>query len=377
MEDDFFESQSPSSRIKANIVAEYFPQYCRILLKRPQTEIRYLDLFAGPGIYEDGNHSTPLLIAKACADDPILRKKVRLIFNDNRYSNELRTNLDSHFAKGTFAFEPLFGDKTVGEDQEIERYLTKKVSDKNPHPTLLFFDPWGYKGVDTKVLAEFLRHWGNEMFLFLNIKRIHAAMVNNKFDELMKALFPTTIDTLRTDRKYEATVHERLSLIMDNIAFEFRNATKDRLYHCAFKFQEEDSKGTSHFIIHFTKHPKGYELVKQVYYDFDNIGASLDKDGNYTFDAKIMDNDSSVMLDFGDQNIVSLSNQLENNYRGRTVVAKTLFDEHHPATKYCGSHYAKTLREMVRLGKIHATFNDNRTHKVSVLLNENCVLKFK
>ncbi len=66
MEGKFFESQTPSSRTKAQIVAKYFPQYCKIILKKPQKEIRYLDLFAGPGKYEDGHLSTPLLIADQC-----------------------------------------------------------------------------------------------------------------------------------------------------------------------------------------------------------------------------------------------------------------------------------------------------------------------
>ena len=74
-EQDFFKNQTHSSRIKANIVAEYFPQYCRILLKSQQPQIMYLDLFAGPGMYDDGSHSTPLLIAKTCASDQILRSK--------------------------------------------------------------------------------------------------------------------------------------------------------------------------------------------------------------------------------------------------------------------------------------------------------------
>jgi len=104
----FFKKQTPSSRIKASIVAEYFPQYSRILLKKPQPEIRYLDLFAGPGLYEDGSPSTPLLIAKSCANDPQLAQKVRLIFNDNKYSKQLEVNFYKHFSKSTFHFEPRF-----------------------------------------------------------------------------------------------------------------------------------------------------------------------------------------------------------------------------------------------------------------------------
>ena len=190
------------------------------------------------------------------------------------------------FYDNDFQFQPQFGDKTVGEYEQITGYLTKKVKTPNPYPTLLFFDPWGYKGIDTLALGKFMQNWGNEIFLFVNIKRIHAAIENDKFDALMQSLFPTSFKELQKQRRYKATVYERLSLIMDNLANEFEKAVNGKLYHSAFKFQEEDSRTTSHFIIHFTKHSKGYELVKQIYYDFDNIGAVLDKDGSYTFDAK-------------------------------------------------------------------------------------------
>lgn len=375
--EDFFKKQTPSSNIKANIVAEYFPQYCKILLKKPQLEIRYMDLFAGPGLYEDDSHSTPLLIAESCASNTLLSQKVRLIFNDNKYSNDLKKNFYKYFKKDTFHFEPKFGDKTVGEHQGINDYLTREPVKPNPHPTLLFFDPWGYKGIDTLALSKFLENWGNELFLFVNIKRIHAAIENDKFDALMQSLFPTLFNELQHNRRYTASVYQRLSLIMDNLAKEFKKAVKGPLYHTAFKFQEEDSKTTSHFIIHFTKHPKGYELVKQVYYNFDNIGASLDKDGNYTFDAKMLDSSTGINMDFGDQNIASLSKMLMDNYKGRTISAKSLFNQHHPRTKYCASHYATTLRDMVEKKFVKAVFSDDRPHRRSVLLTDSCKLKFK
>lgn len=377
MNDDFFKKQSESSRIKASIVAEYFPQYCKILLKKPQPEIRYLDLFAGPGKYEDNNQSTPLLIASSCANDSILSQKVRLLFNDNQYSNQLEKNFFDQFPKGTFKFEPRFGDKTVGEDEKILNYLNQSITTrKNPHPTLLFFDPWGYKGIDTLVLAKFLESWGNEIFLFVNIKRIHAAIENDKFDDLMRSLFPTTIESIRKDRKYKASVPERLTLIVDNLANEFIKAVNGTLFHCAFKFQEEDSHTTSHYIVHFTKHQRGYELIKQVYYNFDNIGASLDKDGNYSFDAKKM-GQKDCEFDFGDDNIVALSTILLNKYKTRTVSARELFEESHPKTKFCGTHYLKTLRWMVDQDLIVSTFENDSKHKVSVLLTDDCKIKFK
>lgn len=86
---DFFSSQSPSSYVKAKIVSSYFPQYCKILLKNPQKEIRYIDLFSGPGIYDDGHVSTPLMIAAECYRDDRLRAIVRMQFNDKNYKEIL------------------------------------------------------------------------------------------------------------------------------------------------------------------------------------------------------------------------------------------------------------------------------------------------
>lgn len=375
--DDFFKKQTHSSRIKANIVAKYFPQYCRILLKKPQDQLRYLDLFAGPGIYEDGSFSTPLLIAKSCAEDSELSKKVRLLFNDNEHITKLEKNFKEKISENVFFFKPRFANKTVEKDEKINEYLKKKYTNiKNPHPTLLFFDPWGYKGIDTRILGEFMKNWGNEIFLFVNIKRIHPAIENKKFDTLMRSLFPTLFNKIKEDRRYKATVSERLNLIMDNLSEEFKGVVGKELYSTQFKFQEEDSKTTSHFIIHFTKHRRGYELVKQIFYDFDNIGATLDKDGSYTFDAKKMYS-KDIAIEFRDQNIETLSNRLEKKYKGKSIFARKLFDEHHSSTKFSETHYIKTLRYMVENNKIKATFNDGREHKVSVLLAKECKCKLK
>ena len=376
-DNDFFKSQTHSSRIKANIVANYFPKYSKILLKHPQNEIRYLDLFAGPGIYEDGSLSTPILIGKACAADPILSQKVHLMFNDNEHIDTLKENFTNHFEDGAFAFKPKFGNKTVGEDEQISSYLMRKTTEpKNPFPTLLFFDPFGYKGINTKILSEFLGNWGNEIFLFFNIKRIHAAIENEKFDELMDELFPTTIDKIRKDRKYVASTQERLALIIENLATEFKNIVPN-IFHIAFKFQEEDSVATSHYIIHFTKHHRGYDLVKQIYNDFDNIGATLGEDGDYTFDAKKLDIAPNSQFDFGDQNIYILGKELKEKYKEKKILAIDLYNEHQLLTKYCRTHYSDTLRQLVQDDEVISTFTDGKEHTVSVLINEHCLLEFK
>src|ERR1700744_3297337 len=334
IEDNFFKEQTQSSEVKAKIVAEYFPQYARILLRRPQSSVRYLDLFAGPGKYEDERHSTPLLLAGLCSEDPLLCEKVHLIFNDKHFSKELEHNFNELFNKDVFKHKPKFGDKTVGEDEGIKSFLNKEPQKTNPNPTLLFFDPFGYKGIDTNTFAKFLQNWGNELFLFVNIKRINQAIAVGKFDEMMQALFPTSIESLRKDRQYSAaSVQDRLQLIMKNLAEEFVKALAPaKLYHCAFRFQEEDNKATSHFIVHFTKNERGYELVKNVYHTFDNIGATLENDGSYTFDAKKTYKTDAI--NFGNENVKTLSLLIEKQYKGQQWTAKELYDDHQKGTNF-------------------------------------------
>lgn len=375
-EEEFFKEQTQSSEVKAKIVSEYFPQYSRILLKKQQNSIRYLDLFAGPGRYDDGRLSTPLLLAQLCAEDSILCDKVHLIFNDKIHSQKLEDNFNEMFSETVFKFKPKFGDRTVGEDDRIKTFLSKEPQKVNPNPTLLFFDPFGYKGIDTKILAKFLQNWGNELFLFVNIKRINQAIAVNKFDEMMQALFPTSIEVLRKQRQYyAASVQDRLKLIMANLADEFVKAlAPSKLYHCSFRFQEEDSSATSHFIIHFTKNERGYELVKNVYHAFDNIGATLENDGNYTFDAK--KNSMVSGFDFGNQNVKALSLIIAKNYSGQQWTAKALYENHQKGTKFSWSHYRDTLRYMVENDMAQARYSDNVNHKVSVLMSDTCILNF-
>ena len=173
---DFFKHQTDSSRIKASIVSEYFPQYCKIIRTKHEPEkFRYIDLFAGPGIYDDGNVSTPIMLARNIAKEPSLKDKVQFVFNDLYLRDELQSNFESEFPNGTFQQGVAFLNREVGEDESIYRALERSTMRPdsrgklwNESPALLFFDPFGYRGMRTEPLARFMKNWGNEIFLFIN-----------------------------------------------------------------------------------------------------------------------------------------------------------------------------------------------------------------
>ena len=222
-----------------------------------------------------------------------------------------------------------------------------------------------------------MHNWGNEIFLFLNTKRIHAAIENEKFEDLMKEFFPTTLEEIKKDRRYKTSVLERLNLIIHNLGKEYESVLGEKLFYSAFKFQEEDSEGTSHFIIHFTKHPRGYDLIKQIYSDFDNIGATLDQFGTYTFDAKKLENSTTGLFESVDTNTDLLSSELQLKYKGKTTTALGLYDEHQTNNKFSRRHYANALRKLVSDGVVESSYVDEINHQKSVLIIKECILKFK
>ncbi len=379
-EQKFFEQQTASSKIKASIVSEYFPSYCKIIVtKHKPKAIRYIDLFAGPGFYEDGNASTPILVAKHCRADSFLKQNVKMIFNDNEHSSTLEENFCREFPNGTFTLKPHFGKSTVGENAQITEFLSANTHEGklNQFPSLLFIDPFGYKGIETKVLVSFLRNWGNEIFLFVNTKRIHPALENEKFEGLMDDLFPTTLQKIKHDRRFKSTVSERLALIIESLGSEYKNLLgTDELYYTAFKFQEEDSDGTSHYILHITKGSRGYDLIKTTYNDFANVGTVFDGVNTYTFDAKKFETPVNELFDLNSINIDKLKDEVYSKFSGKSLSANDLFEAHHKGGLYSRSHYTEALRRLVGEKKLTSSFIDNKTHKVTVLISKDCLLTF-
>jgi three-Cys-motif partner protein len=89
----FFSERSEQSQIKAAIVTDYFWQWAGFMVgqqkKYPQfgNKLQYIDLFAGPGRYEDGAKSTPLMILERASNDAEISARLCAIFNDKDETN--------------------------------------------------------------------------------------------------------------------------------------------------------------------------------------------------------------------------------------------------------------------------------------------------
>ena len=302
-----------------------------------------------------------------------------MVFNDKDYGNELEQNFIKLYPKDTFQYNPFFGNKIVGECEKINSFITRDtiVNRKNTCPTVMFIDPFGYKGINTKTLSTFLSYWGNELFVFINSKRINAAIDNDKFEPLMRCLFPINFDILKNAIRGIRTVQERLNFIINKVGLEFNQLTRTDVKYTAFKFQEEDIETTSHYILHLTKSARGFDLIKQIYTDFANVGTIFDGINTYTFDPKKYNSTVCDLFDTSSENIDILKEKIYSKYQGKTINAQDLFEEHQRNELYSRPHYVAALRRLVAEHKIDSNFIDKKNHNVTVLLIKECILNFK
>jgi len=186
----FFSEQAEQSQVKTAIVTKYFWAWANVMLghlsrSKQKPRIAYIDLFAGPGRYEDGKKSTPLLILEQAIAEEKCRKSLVTVFNDgeNENTSTLKKSIAEIEGIDTLTYSPQVNCSEVGEE------IVKIFEQMKLIPTLFFVDPFGYKGLSLRLINSVLKDWGCECIFFFNYNRINAGIGNQYVKSHMDALF--------------------------------------------------------------------------------------------------------------------------------------------------------------------------------------------
>jgi three-Cys-motif partner protein len=249
----FFETRTKASEIKAQIVTKYFWVWSRIVIKHVRSGIGYVDLFAGPGRYADGAASTPLLIIERAIATPELAEALHIVLNDR--DDKSIEALRAEVAKLP-GIEKLHH-KPIIEPREVDYRAVEWVEREWPYPSLIFLDPWGYKGLTLRLIHACLARPYTDVIFFFNYNRVNAAIENEFMRGHIAALLsPERLEKLRT-RVQGLPPEERERIVLE----ELHDAvTLGGRYHWqTFRFTSPEIDKTSHYIILATKNPRGPE----------------------------------------------------------------------------------------------------------------------
>lgn len=340
----FHKEKSANSKLKTAIVVEYYKRWVEIMFhaaSRASVEphFAYIDLFAGKGKYSDGSYSTALEVIDYVMKHRRQYRAVETIFNDihKKSIQSLSKCVDDVCQHISFKYPPKFSIEDVNDG------FVEKIMMRRNVPSLLFIDPWGYKGLSLNVIKLGIQNFGCDGLFFFNYNGINRSFQSNKKLLMhMRSLFGDGADELISEVKGLASIEreERIIKYFESEVKKINNA-----YVTGFRFIMPGRSRTSHYLFHVTTNSKGFEIFKEV---IEKLNPDEDGFPLYIFDPnKISDNKKeSYSLDLSKYisgNKENLAQNLLDNFKGKSVTFEDICKHHVGRSLFTIKNHRKSL----------------------------------
>ena len=361
----FFTAATTPSKVKAAIVADYFSIWANIIvpttLKWGGDRVGYIDLYAGKGRYDDRTKSTPLLILERAIADPRLREMLVVHLNDGapEHASSLKANIEALEDYETLRYKPKV------YNTQVDRTIERMFAEADLIPSLIFVDPWGYKGVTRPLLKALIKDWGSDVVFFFNFRRINMAISNRSVSTHMEAFFgserlatlrkrlrrlkreelPKAIREQKRERRRRAVRRRRMVM---RAAVE---ALRELGCKFVLRFFFRNKHGLlTHYLIFMCKHFRGYERMRATMANYST--SVIEGVPSLGYSVKEAQNPS---FDLGDRHpIDALKERLLRDLEGRTMRVIQIFEAHSIGKRYLLENYKEALRRLESEERISA-----------------------
>jgi three-Cys-motif partner protein len=346
--EDFFKETREQSRVKSEIIEKYFDTWAKIItatqdrLRSRERRVGYVDLFAGPGRYEDGAISTPLRIIQKAVDDPVYQDRLVTIFNDKdeKHAHLLQSAIDGFPGIEKLKHKPEVWNQEVGTE------IAKTFERANTIPLLAFIDPWGYKGLSLRLVHAFLKDWGCDCIFFFNYARINAGLSNPMVQEHMAALFGEERAVELKNQLEGMRPADREAMIVNELGVALK--AYGYPYVLPFCFKNETGTRTKHHLILVSKDFKAYEVMKDIMAKY----SSDEAQGVPSFTYMPPSTESQQLLLELNRPLDELRGMLFEGFAGRTVTKRQIYEEHSVDRPFLERNYSAVLLELEDEGLI-------------------------
>lgn len=343
----FFDESRDNSLVKSEIVAKYFWAWAKVIIptaKKWSNKIAYIDLFSGPGRYQDGSKSTPLLILERAIADSDMPQMLVTLFNDKDSNNtqSLQQAIESIPDISKLSHKPILLNKEVGEE------IVQAIKQINKIPTLFFIDPWGYKGLSLVLIGAVIKDWGCDCIFFFNYNRINMGLHNTAVEKHMNSLFgQERADNLREQLELTKQPEERELIIVEAICQALKEIGGS--YVLPFGFKNESGNRTTHHLIFVSKNVLGYSIMKEIMAG----ESSSAKQGVPSFEYNPAPPRYPLLYELY-RPLDELENLLLDEFAGQTITMEQIYNQHHVGKRYISKNYKEALKKLEQQGKIIA-----------------------
>lgn len=339
----------PHTKAKHDLLQSYLGGWFPIL-GTYSGRIVFIDGFAGPGIYRDGEPGSPIVALRTLLDHGHLQRLTNCEFlfvfcdNDMRRIASLRERLDA--LKSSYHPFPanVLTEVVPQAFSETARDILASLSDgqarRNLAPTFAFVDPFGFSGVPLDVLRDLLLFNKCELFMNLMIDHINRFATYPKISDHMDALFGT--------RDYMAVAEIGAGRRIQFLHDLYRKRLSEV---CGFPYVQSfamvgQNGHLSYYLMHGTRHIKGVALMKDAMW-------KVDPGGGCRFSDRLANRE----VLFQDQpDFRPLRDSLQATFAGRTVDIAELEHWVIVQTPYRGAHLRRpVLTPLERAGHVTVT----------------------
>ena len=329
-------SIEPHTAAKHELLKHYLGAWFPILASR-EGRIIFLDGFAGPGIYDDGQPGSPIVALRTLLDHSAFPRYSRCEFifhfieKDPSRRDRLRTELRQ--------FDPLPSNVKasthLGEFQDVIEGVSESLSSRNRRlaPTLAFVDPFGVSGVPMELISRFLDSPKCELFLILMVDHLNRFLSAEHMRSRRDSLFGTN-DFSEVEA---APAGERIPLLVDLYKQQLRGVAK---FQHALDFEMRRANGTvAYYVVYATRSITGVEKFKDAMWKVDPSTGSTFSDRHWN---------QGSLLTGSNVELSQLQHRLASEFGGTDVSIERLEEFTLLDTPFRKPHLRSALKSMER-----------------------------
>lgn len=283
------------SKAKLTVLERYFAEYLRVRCRnpfQPRFVLTVVDGFCGAGIYNNGEHGSPIIfldtLRKVCEEINIYRRNENLreisieclfIFNDKDRSviETLNSNLQPFIASCNATQNLVVAVEKMSVDFQSDYYKINQILERSRITKNVLFnlDQCGYSLVEPKLIRDLLtRYRSAEAILTFSIQSLLSylpsqASLRNKILEKFE------VDVTKLDDIEELTGKSEKKGSIERLVFE---AFKGCAPYVS-PFAINNPEGWRYWLMHFSNQYKARQVYNDLLHEIPNVQGHIGRSG--------------------------------------------------------------------------------------------------
>lgn len=305
--------------------------------------IVFIDGFAGPGEYKNGEEGSPIIAMKSLIQHK-LNLKGEFIFIFIEKEKDRCDHLKTVISRLERSPNPNLKLKffvECGEFSKVVDTILNKIKEEQKRlaPTLLFIDPFGFSGIPLEIIKRFMANTGCEVLISFMVEDLIRWCELDQNLESIDALFGT--DEWRVIRDKKVDSKEKLEFIVSLYIKKLKEEAGITFVR-PFKMINQSNK-TDYFLIFGTNNELGLQKMKESMW-------SVDPSGKFSFSDASYDPKQKLLFPIGpDYNF--LKRLLIKEFKGKTVSIEEIESFVGNQTDFLITHLRKNILDPMEKNK--------------------------